>query len=371
MVVAVPAGNEAQDAKDAEADAFDEEQESEGEGVGVGGHGADDGVREEAGFRQRPEDGAENANQQAETDENLPEQAGLADAVLQVFRARHAAEWDGGRYEGFGADCHAPRLLIRTHSVLAQPSKPRPTCVRQMERVSLVLGGSILAPPDLDPAFLGELADRLATWSKGRQLFVVVGGGNPARNYIQAARASGVAEDLLDRIGIQATRLNAQTLACILRRKGVNVNLEIPHSVAQALRMGTQHDLVVMGGTVPGHSTDYVAVELAVDGKCVRFVNATNVDGVYTRDPNKHKDAQRKPRLNFEDLLAIIEEREWTAAGAPGVIDGPSTVLLATKGITTCVADGRNLDNLGKAIAGQEFHGSLIQGKPVKLPGVR
>lgn len=240
-----------------------------------------------------------------------------------------------------------------------------------MERVAIVMGGSILAPPEPDTAFLGQVAESLAAWSKERRLFVVIGGGSPARKAIEAARACGVAEGDLDRIGIQATRLNAQTLACILRKRGVNCNLEIPHSTAQALRMGEQHDLVVMGGTVPGHSTDYVAVELAIEGKCERFVDATNVEGVYTRDPNKHKDAVFKSELTFEELLGIIEEREWSTAGAPGVIDGPSTVLIATKGVITCVVDGRNLDNLGKAILGKKFHGTRIAGKPVKVRGSR
>jgi uridylate kinase len=240
-----------------------------------------------------------------------------------------------------------------------------------MERVSLVLGGSILAPPDLQPAFLESVAEHLRDWSKGRQLLVVVGGGSPARRHIEAARAAGVAEDLLDRIGIQATRLNAQMLACVLRKKGANVNLEIPHSTAQAIRMAEQHDLVVMGGTVPGHSTDYVAVELAVEGRCVRFVNATNVDGVYTRDPNKHKDAAFKPKLTFEELLGIIEEREWSTAGAAGVVDGPSTVLIATNAVPTCIANGRDLANLGKAIRGEPFHGTTISGPAVALAGAR
>ncbi|MEA3203649.1 MAG: uridylate kinase [Thermoplasmata archaeon] len=236
-----------------------------------------------------------------------------------------------------------------------------------MERVAVVMGGSILAPAELDPAFLQDVAGRLAEWSKERQLFVVVGGGSPARKYISAARLSGVAEDLLDRIGIQATRLNAQTLACILRKLGADVNLEVPHSTAQALRFAEQHAIVVMGGTVPGHSTDYVAVELAVEGRCARFVDATNVDGVYTRDPNKHRDARFLPQMSFEDLLAVIGEREWTAAGAPGVIDGPATVLLARHGVPTCVVRGTDLESLADAVAGRPFRGTSITGPKVSV----
>ena len=236
-----------------------------------------------------------------------------------------------------------------------------------MERVSLVFGGSILAPQQLDPDFLTRVADSLIAWSREMPLFVVVGGGAPAGGHIQAARAAGVAEDLLDRVGIAATRLNAQALACILRKRGADVNLEIPHSTGQAIRFAQQHSIVVMGGTTPGHSTDYVAVEHAVEAGCKRFVNATNVAGVYTRDPAKHKDAQFKPKLTFEDLLAIIGEREWTAAGAPGVMDGPATVLLSRNAIPTCVVDGRDLANLGKAVTGQAFQGTRIEGPKVKV----
>jgi uridylate kinase len=235
-----------------------------------------------------------------------------------------------------------------------------------MDRVALVVGGSILAPQEPDPAFLGQMAQHLAAWGKGIQLFVVVGGGQPARRAIEAARANGVPEADLDRIGIMATRLNAQALACVLRKAGANANLEIPVTVAQALRLGTQHDIVVMGGTVPGHSTDYVAVELAVEGKCLRLVNATNVAGVYTKDPNKHRDAQMKAKLTFEELLAIIPDRDWSTAGAAGVLDGPSTVLVSTKGMTTCVVDGRDLENLGRAVRGEAFKGTTVSGKPVK-----
>jgi uridylate kinase len=235
------------------------------------------------------------------------------------------------------------------------------------EAVSIVFGGSILAPAQLDPAFLEAAARQLHELSKTKQLFVVTGGGAPARAHITAARSAGVAEDLLDRIGIAATRLNAQTLACILRKMGADVNIEIPVTAQQAARLASQHPIVVMGGTVPGHSTDYVAVELAVEGKCKRFVNATNVDGVYTRDPAKHRDAQFKPSLTFEDLLGIIQEREWTAAGSPGVMDGPATVLLARSGIEACVVHGTNLDNLAKAVSGKPFHGTSIKGPKVKV----
>lgn len=236
-----------------------------------------------------------------------------------------------------------------------------------MERVVVAFGGSVLAPAELDAPFLRTVAESLMAWSKDRQLLIVTGGGQAARRYITAARAAGVAEESLDRIGIAATRLNAQNLAAILHACGADVNLEVPLTINQALRFANQNHLVVMGGTVPGHSTDYVGIEWAAEAKADRIVVATNVDGVYTRDPNKHRDAKHLPTMTFEDLLAVIKEREWTAAGAPGVIDGPGTILLATKGVPCCVVKGSDLDNLGRAVRGESFHGTKVSGKPVVL----
>jgi uridylate kinase len=250
-------------------------------------------------------------------------------------------------------------------TALPQATK-RPAPVRRaMETVSLVFGGSVLAPPQLDPVFLQEVARRLVQWTRDRRMFVVCGGGSPARAYIQAARQAGVGEEALDRIGIAATRLNASCLAAIARRSGGDCPELVPTTVDDAIRLGERHRLVIMGGTEPGHSTDFVAVELAHRSGAARFVNATNVDGVYTRDPSKHKDAKRKDELSFQELLGIIEERAWTAAGAPGVLDGPSTVLVASEGIRTCVALGTDLDNLENAVTGKPFHGTRITGEKV------
>lgn len=271
----------------------------------------------------------------------------------------------GGRMRA--ATCPLRRPLVEASRRPGERFNPLGVDRVMPERVSVVFGGSILAPATLDAPFLAEVAQALAGWAKDRQLFVVTGGGWPARAHIQAARHAGVAEDLLDRIGIAATRLNAQTLACILRRQGADVNLEVPRTATEAVRLAQVHPIVVMGGTQPGHSTDHVAVEIAVEADCDRFVNATNVEGVYTRDPAKHKDARFLPELDFEALLGIIEEREWTAAGAPGVMDGPATVLLARHAVETAIVHGRDLANLGLAVTGKPFHGTRIRGAKVKV----
>lgn len=237
-----------------------------------------------------------------------------------------------------------------------------------MDRVVVALGGSIVAPADPDPDYLEQLLRRIEAWAGKARLLLVVGGGHPARRHIELARRLHVGEEDLDRIGIAATRLNAQFLQSALHARGVPVVRDVHHSTTATIAAMEKEDrTAVMGGTAPGHSTDQVAAELAIGIGADRLVIVTNVDGVYTTDPRTDPDAEHRARLDFEELLQIIEEEEWTTAGAPGVIDGPATVLIATHGITTRVVNGADLDNLEHAIMGGDFHGTHVEGAKVVL----
>ncbi len=233
--------------------------------------------------------------------------------------------------------------------------------------VAVAIGGSILSPSHPDPAYLQHLAKKIHAWAQATPLLLAIGGGHPAREAIQTARAANAAEEDLDRIGIQATRLNAQMLLSVLHANRVDANTAVPTTVDAALELAQKHRVVVMGGTTPGHSTDYVAAELAVASDAKQLVIATSVDGVYTADPNKDPDAQRKEQLTFDELLGIVEEKEWSTAGAPGVIDGPATVLIAKNGVPTRVVHGRDLDALDAAVRGEVGTGTVISGAKVEL----
>lgn len=231
---------------------------------------------------------------------------------------------------------------------------------RLVERVVISMGGSVLAAGQADAGFIARLADALDRLSQERHLLVVVGGGKPARDAIALARRAEGTEEMLDRIGIQATRLNAQTLLAFLAARGVPCNDDVPLTTADATAWAQHHRIVVMGGTTPGHSTDYVGVELAQVCGAIRFIIATNVDGVYDKDPRIHGDAKRIDRLGYEELIKVVGGTSWTKAGAAGVVDGPATALLRASRIPTCVVDGADLDNLAMAVAGQGFDGTIV-----------
>lgn len=227
-----------------------------------------------------------------------------------------------------------------------------------MARV-IAFGGSILAPDELDPEFLETVAAALDAWSMDERILVVVGGGHPARKAITAARGVGPDEDSLDRIGIQATRLNAATLLAFLQAEGVPTHDEVPATCQEAADLRGR--VIVMGGTTPGHSTDYVGAELARTVGADRLVIATNVDGVYTADPRIKQDAKRVAQCGYRHLAAIVGPAEWKQAGQAGVVDPLAVALLTGSDITTCVVDGNDLENLGAALEDDPFHGTRIQ----------
>lgn len=231
-----------------------------------------------------------------------------------------------------------------------------------MERIVLAVGGSIIAPPgEADPQALIQWTEAIKEWSQDVQVLMVVGGGDPARRAIALARHGSTIEDDLDLVGIAATRLNGNMLLTFLKGNGIDAYHHVPRTVEEAAEHAGDHDVVVMGGTVPGHSTDFVAATLADAAKATRVIIVTNVDGVYTADPNKDADAKRLEHLTHEALIGIVGTT-WNNAGANTVVDGPCAGFLRDHNIEACVVSGRSLANVGKAVRGQPFDGTRIGG---------
>lgn len=217
------------------------------------------------------------------------------------------------------------------------------------------LGGSVLAPGAPDAAYAKRLAGELRDLARTHQLYVVTGGGRIARAYIEAGRALGASEPFLDRLGIKVTRLNARVLIAAL---GGDAD-EMPHTIDEAVRAGMKANLVVMGGTTPGHTTDTVAAELAEAVDARRLVNATSVDAVYTADPAVHPTAKRLERAGYDDLLRLAGESH-TKAGPSIVFDPEAARIVAKAKIPLAVVDGRDFEALRNAVLGKPFRGTLV-----------
>ena len=223
-----------------------------------------------------------------------------------------------------------------------------------MEKIVISIGGSVILSEDADISYFNEIKTILKDLSNHYRLFIIVGGGKTARTYIQLGRKLGFKEDILDEIGIEITRINAFLLSKILKIS----NDEIPHTTEDAKKI--TKPIVIMGGTTPGHSTDMVGAELAEKIDADRFIIATNVNGIYDKDPNKFEDAKQIKEITIDELIKKYGIK-WNAAGSNVVVDGPALKIIARAKIPTFVVNGKRMDELKNAINNQSFNGTKIK----------
>lgn len=218
------------------------------------------------------------------------------------------------------------------------------------------MGGSIFSKDEgIDVEYVKEFSKAIIDLAEAHELFIVTGGGKTARKFINAGRKLGADEDALDILGIMATRLNALTVSVSLGERGLDF---VPERVEEA--ENTEPDKIfVMGGTVPGHTTDAVSAMLAAHVGAELLINATNVDGVYESDPKKYRSARRFEKLTYAELLKIVKTEKYQA-GRSIVIDPKAVRIIRENGIKTIIVDGRRVENIVDAIKG-DARGTIIE----------
>ena len=228
-----------------------------------------------------------------------------------------------------------------------------------MATIVISIGGSILLEDMSKTDYIDSLSDLLTNLSTTHKLYLVVGGGKISRQYIKLARALGADEVSLDELGIECTRLNARILITALGNENV---YPFPiKTIEETVEVGNKYSMTVMGGTVPGHTTDAVAAELAESVNAERLIIATSVDGVNIADPKKDPSAEKLDEVTAEKLVEIVSKEDHKGAGPNVVVDLPASKAIARTGILTYVLDGRDLDSLEKAVNNEKFNGTIIK----------
>ena len=221
------------------------------------------------------------------------------------------------------------------------------------------LGGSIVVPDEVDVGFVRDLAnlfgDHLMAHPKER-LVLVVGGGTTARSYQQSARAlnPAITSEELDRVGIAATRLNAEVIRTAFGELCSAPVFLDPTAIATA-----PGRVIVGGGWKPGFSTDNVAVHAAATLGARTLINLSNIRQIYTADPRLDPGAKPLESISWTDLFAIVGD-EWKP-GANTPFDPVATRRAEELGMTVIAADGRDLVNLKALLTGKPFTGTTIR----------
>lgn len=160
--------------------------------------------------------------------------------------------------------------------------------------------------------------------------------------------------DDLDWIGIHVTRLNAHLFRTIFR------DLAYPRIIKHyEFIQKPDKPIVIATGWKPGWSTDYGAVTLAQDYHIETIIKMSNVSHVFDKDPYRYQDAKPFEKLSWKKYCVMIGGKWSPGQHAP--ID-PMAAKFASK-IKTRVfyLNGRDLENLEKAIDGKKFTGTIIE----------
>lgn len=221
-------------------------------------------------------------------------------------------------------------------------------------RIVITIGGSILLK-EYDSKKFEDYANVIRDINEDHDIFIVVGGGKPARDYISVARNMGENESICDQIGIEVTRINAHLLQCALKDVAYP---KIPTNFLEALEYSSCGRIVIMGGTEPAHSTDAVGSILAEYVKADLVINATSVDGLYNKDPNKYDDAVMFDEVTADKLMDIVSDNE-TKAGTYEFIDKTAIEIIKRSKIKTIILNGNDPENVKKALS--EPIGTLIK----------
>jgi uridylate kinase len=184
-------------------------------------------------------------------------------------------------------------------------------------RVLLKLSGEALMGDQsygLDPKIVARLAGEIRTvHAMGVEVAIVIGGGNIFRGV--AGASGGMERATADYMGMLATVINSLALQSALERQDVATRVQSainmqsvcePYIRRRAIRHMEKGRVVIFaaGTGNPFFSTDTAAALRASETECEALLKATKVDGVYSADPNRERDAVRYERLDYLEVLS-------------------------------------------------------------------
>lgn len=185
------------------------------------------------------------------------------------------------------------------------------------KRIMLKLSGEAFSKPGkgqgINQKVLLGVAKRIVEVAKkGIEVVVVVGGGNVWR--YRDTKESGIERTVSDAMGMLATIMNSVALQAALESQGMETRvlsaIDVPQLAEVYIRRRAIRHLekgrmvICAGGTGnPYFTTDSAAALRALELNCDVLLKATNVDGVYDRDPHLDKKAKLYKTLSYQEAL--------------------------------------------------------------------
>jgi uridylate kinase len=237
--------------------------------------------------------------------------------------------------------------------------------IRQWKRVLLKLSGQAFSGPrkqGIDTDTVNGIAqDIKSARESGVDVAVVIGAGNIIRG--ESASDGGMDRTTADHMGMLGTVINSLALQDALEKIGVQTRVQTAINMSQvaepfirrrAMRHLEKGRVVILaaGTGNPYFTTDTAAALRALEIRAEVVLKATNVDGVYTSDPNKNQDAVKFDEIEFMEAI----NRNL------GIMDLTAFTLCMENDLPIVVFDITARGNIGRAARGETI-GTLVRGK--------
>lgn len=224
------------------------------------------------------------------------------------------------------------------------------------KRILLKLSGEVLAGPagkGIDNETVLRICKSVkAVADMGVEIGIVVGGGN----FWRGRTSEHMDRTRADHIGMLATAMNSLALCDALEQLGADVRVQTaiemrqiaePYIRNKAIRHFEKGRIVIFGcGTgSPFFSTDTAAALRSVEINANALLKATNVDGVYDKDPNKFDDAVKFDDVSFQEVIT----RDLK------VMDSTAFSLCKDNDMPIIVFNLEDPDNIIKVVEGQKI----------------
>ena len=230
------------------------------------------------------------------------------------------------------------------------------------KRILLKLSGESLMGTKqfgIDNKRINSYAEQIKKIHKsGHEVAIVIGGGNIFRGV--QAEEGGMDRTHGDYMGMLATMINSMALQAALESHGVHTRLQSaiemkeiaePFIRRKAVRHLEKGRVVIFGAGTgnPFFTTDSAASLRAIEINADVILKGTRVDGIYTADPEKDKNATKYDNITFDEVYKL----------GLNVMDLTAFTLCKENNLPIVVFDMDTSGNLEKLLSGVNI-GTLV-----------
>ena len=231
------------------------------------------------------------------------------------------------------------------------------------KRVLLKLSGEVFGGEKgigVDPDVVHDVASQIAEVVRGgTEIAIVVGGGNYFRGAELQQR--GMDRARAEYMGMLGTVMNCLALQDFLEKEGIETRVQTaitmgqvaePYVPRRAIRHLEKGRVVIFGAGagMPFFTTDTVAAQRALEiGVQALLLAKSGVDGVYSADPRKDKNATKYESVTYDEVLSK----------SLAVADAAAFALCRENKLPIVIFDLKNKGNIKRAVSGESI-GTLV-----------